>query len=154
MSPTRRQRPVPVARKKTQRIVEPHSYESVTRGIRIRVEPRYMEDQSSPEDGHFVWSYAVEINNDGVETVQLKTRTWRITDALGRTEEVRGPGVVGQTPVIPPGGSFNYTSGCPLKTPQGIMVGTYQMTDEAGDPFEVAIPAFSLDSPYTQRSMN
>jgi ApaG protein len=129
-------------------------YEAITRGIRIRVEPRYMEEQSSPEDSHFVWSYAVEISNDGSETVQLKSRIWRITDALGRTEEVRGPRVVGQTPVIPPGKSFHYSSGCPLKTPQGIMVGSYQMTDEAGKLFDVAIPAFSLDSPYTRRSMN
>lgn len=129
-------------------------YESITRGIRIRVEPQYMEDQSSPEEGHFVWSYAVEISNDSEETVQLKTRAWRITDAWGRTEEVRGPGVVGQTPVIPPGGSFSYTSGCPLKTPQGIMVGSYQMADREGKLFDVAIPAFSLDSPYVQRSMN
>jgi ApaG protein len=129
-------------------------YEATTRGIRIRVEPKYMEDQSSPEDSHFVWSYAVEIANDGAETVQLKSRMWRITDALGRTEEVRGAGVVGQTPVIEPGKTFNYTSGCPLKTPQGIMVGSYQMSDEAGKLFDVAIPAFSLDSPYTRRSMN
>jgi len=129
-------------------------YEATTRGIRIRVEPKYMEEQSSPEDSHFVWSYAVEISNDGNETVQLKSRMWRITDALGRTEEVRGAGVVGQTPVIEPGKAFHYTSGCPLKTPQGIMVGSYQMTDEAGQLFDVAIPAFSLDSPYTRRSMN
>ncbi len=129
-------------------------YEATTRGIRIRVEPKYMDEQSSPEDSHFVWSYAVEISNDGGETVQLKSRVWRITDALGRTEEVRGAGVVGQTPVIEPGKVFNYTSGCPLKTPQGIMVGSYQMTDEAGQLFDVAIPAFSLDSPYTRRSMN
>lgn len=129
-------------------------YEAITRGIRIRVEPQYMDEQSSPEDGHFVWSYAVEISNDSEETVQLKTRAWRITDALGRTEEVRGPGVVGQTPVIPPGGTFSYTSGCPLKTPQGIMVGSYQMVDADGKLFDVAIPAFSLDSPYVQRSMN
>ena len=131
-----------------------HPYEAITRGVRIRVEPRYMEEQSSPEDSHFVWSYTVEISNDGTKTVQLKSRIWRITDALGRTEEVRGPGVVGQTPVIAPGKSFHYTSGCPLKTPQGIMVGSYQMTDEAGELFDVAIPAFSLDSPYTRRSMN
>ncbi len=139
--------------KRTNRAVL-HPYEAITRGIRIRVEPHYMEEQSSPEDSHFVWSYAVEIANDGAETVQLKSRLWRITDALGRTEEVRGPGVVGQTPVIAPGKSFHYTSGCPLKTPQGIMVGSYQMTDEAGQLFDVAIPAFSLDSPYTRRSMN
>jgi len=131
-----------------------YPYEAITRGIRIRVEPRYMEDQSSPEDGHFVWSYSVEISNDGNETVQLRSRMWRITDAHGRTEEVRGPGVVGQTPVIEPGKAFQYTSGCPLKTPQGIMVGSYQMTDETGKLFDVAIPAFSLDSPYTRRSMN
>ena len=131
-----------------------HPYEAITRGVRIRVEPRYMEEQSSPEDSHFVWSYTVEISNDGTETVQLKSRIWRITDALGRTEEVRGPGVVGQTPVIAPGKSFHYTSGCPLKTPQGIMVGSYQVSDEAGELFDVAIPAFSLDSPYTRRSMN
>jgi ApaG protein len=142
----------PASTSKTQDTTYP--YEAVTRGIRIRVEPLYLEDQSSPEDGHFVWSYAVEISNDGVETVQLKSRTWRITDAVGHTEEVRGPGVIGQTPVIQPGESFNYTSGCPLKTPQGIMVGSYQMTDEAGKLFDVAIPAFSLDSPYTRRSMN
>ncbi len=129
-------------------------YEAITRGIRIRVEPQYMEEQSSPDEGHFVWSYEVEISNDSKETVQLKTRAWRITDGWGRTEEVRGPGVVGQTPVIPPGGTFSYTSGCPLKTPQGIMVGSYQMEDEEGRLFDVAIPAFSLDSPYTRRRMN
>jgi ApaG protein len=134
--------------------IAPHPYEAITRGIRIRVEPRYMEEQSSPEDSHFVWSYLVEIINDGTETVQLKSRIWRITDALGRTEAVRGPGVVGPTPVIAPGTSFPYSSGCPLRTPQGIMVGSYQMTDEAGQLFDVAIPAFSLDSPYTRRSMN
>ncbi|WP_082073025.1 Co2+/Mg2+ efflux protein ApaG [Hyphomicrobium sp. 99] len=144
--------PTSTARKAAAAAFQP--YEATTRGIRIRVEPRYMEDQSSPEDSHFVWSYAVEISNDGAETVQLKSRMWRITDALGRTEEVRGAGVVGQTPVIEPGKSFHYTSGCPLKTPQGIMVGSYQMSDEAGKLFDVAIPAFSLDSPYTRRSMN
>ena len=142
------------AQKRRSRRSTVQPYEAITRGIRIRVEPEYMEDQSSPEDSHFVWSYAVEISNDGPETVQLKSRMWRITDAIGHTEEVRGPGVVGQTPVIEPGKSFNYTSGCPLKTPQGIMVGSYQMTDEAGELFDVAIPAFSLDSPYTRRSMN
>src|SRR5690242_4022436 len=125
----------PTSTTKRQNTPATHPYEATTRGIRIRVEPRYMEDQSSPEDSHFVWSYAVEISNDGGETVQLKSRMWRITDALGRTEEVRGAGVVGQTPVIEPGKSFQYTSGCPLKTPQGIMVGSYQMSDEAGKLF-------------------
>ena len=129
-------------------------YETITRGIRIRVEPHYLEDQAQPDDSHFVWAYEVHISNDGAETVQLKTRYWRIIDALGRTEEVRGPGVVGQTPTIPPGSSFTYTSGCPLRTPQGIMTGSYQMSDEKGKLFDVAIPAFSLDSPYTPRSVN
>lgn len=141
-------------RRRALRAATAHAYEATTHGIRIRVEPTYLEDQSSPEDGHFVWAYAVEISNTGGEPVQLKTRRWKITDGLGRTEEVRGPGVVGQTPVIPPGETFNYTSGCPLKTPQGIMVGSYQMADVAGKLFDVAIPAFSLDSPYTPRSVN
>lgn len=129
-------------------------YEAITRGIRIRVEPHYLEDQSQPDDSHFVWAYEVQISNDGAETVQLKTRYWRIIDALGRTEEVRGPGVIGQTPTIPPGTSFSYSSGCPLRTPQGIMSGSYQMVDEKGKLFDVAIPAFSLDSPYMARSVN
>jgi ApaG protein len=129
-------------------------YEATTRGIRITVEPHYLEDQSHPDDSHFVWAYEVQITNGGAETVQLKTRYWRIIDALGRTEEVRGPGVIGQTPTIPPGSSFSYSSGCPLRTPQGIMTGSYQMVDETGKLFDVAIPAFSLDSPYMARSVN
>ena len=129
-------------------------YEALTRGIRVRVEPQYLEDRSSPEDGYFFWAYTVHIANEGDESVQLRSRAWRITDASGRTEEVRGPGVVGQTPLIPPGESFSYTSGCPLRTPQGIMVGSYQMADEDGTLFDVAIPAFSLDSPFAIRRVN
>lgn len=86
--------------------------------------------------------------------MQLRSRIWRITDGAGHTEEVRGAGVVGQTPVIEPGDSFSYTSGCPLSTPQGIMVGSYQMADAEGRLFNVDIPAFSLDSPFTPRRMN
>lgn len=129
-------------------------YEQVTHGIRVRVMPEYSDDQSTPEEGYFFWIYTVEIANESNETVQLKSRIWRITDAYGKTDEVRGPGVVGQTPVIPPGQSFTYSSGCPLSTPSGIMVGSYQMTDEAGQLFDVTIPAFSLDSPYAVRSVN
>ena len=129
-------------------------YEKITRSIRIRVVPDFSEDQSTPEEGYYFWTYTIEIANQSHETVQLKSRIWRITDAQGRTEEVRGPGVVGQTPVIPPGQSFTYTSGCPLPTPSGIMVGSYQMVGEAGDLFDIAIPAFSLDSPYVVRSVN
>lgn len=141
-------------RKKTASSMVPHVYEAATDGIRVRVSSDFREDQSAPDEDHFVWSYSIEIINDRDATVQLKTRVWRITDALGRTEEVRGPGVVGQTPVLPPGGTFSYSSGCPLRTAQGIMVGSYQMTDESGRLFDVAIPAFSLDSPYARRSLN
>ncbi len=129
-------------------------YEAVTRGIRVSVTPQYLEDQSSPEESQFFWAYTIEITNDSEETVQLRSRIWRITDASGQTEEVRGPGVVGETPVIEPGGSFSYTSGCPLKTPSGIMVGSYQMAGKDGVLFDVAIPAFSLDSPFVVRSVN
>jgi ApaG protein len=129
-------------------------YESVTRGIRVRATPQYLEDESSPEDDRFFWAYTIDISNEGSETVQLCSRHWRITDAEGRTEEVRGPGVVGKTPVLTPGTSFRYTSGCPLDTPSGIMVGSYRMTTETGEQFNVAIPAFSLDSPHAKRSLN
>jgi len=129
-------------------------YEAVTRNIRVRVVPLYSEDQSSPEESYYFWTYSVEIANLGNDAVQLKSRVWRITDANGRIEEVRGPGVVGQTPVIPPGQSFSYTSGCPLPTPSGIMVGSYQMAASNGQLFDIAIPAFSLDSPFMVRSVN
>ncbi len=129
-------------------------YESVTHKIRVRVTPEYVSDQSEPEDDYFFWSYKVEITNLGTDTVQLKTRHWRITDARGRTEEVRGPGVVGEQPVIEPGKSYSYSSGCPLKTPQGLMVGSYQMVDGGGKMIDVAIPAFSLDSPYNRPVFN
>ena len=129
-------------------------YEAVTRGIRVRATPQYLEEESAPEDDRFFWAYTIDISNEGSETVQLRSRHWRITDAEGRTEEVRGPGVVGETPVLKPGTNFRYTSGCPLETPSGIMVGSYQMTDEKGELFDVAIPAFSLDSPFVVRSMN
>ena len=129
-------------------------YEAVTRGIRVRVTPQYLEEESAPDERRYLWSYTIEIANEGSEVVQLRSRHWRITDGDGRTEEVRGPGVVGQTPTIQPGTSFRYTSGCPLPTPSGIMVGSYQMTTEGGELFNVSIPAFSLDSPHARRSLN
>ena len=129
-------------------------YETQTRGIRVRVKPQYLEDQSEPDDGRFYWAYTIDIVNEGTETVQLRSRHWRITDASGRTEEVRGPGVVGQTPTLQPGASFQYTSGCPLTTPSGIMVGSYQIATETGEVFNVAIPAFSLDRPGETRRLN
>lgn len=129
-------------------------YEAVTRDIKVTVEPDYLENQSSPTEDHYVWAYHVRIENVGGETVQLRTRHWRITDALGHTQEVRGPGVIGEQPVLPPGESFEYTSGTPLSTPSGIMVGTYRMEAPDGDSFDVDIPAFSLDSPHQPRSFN
>ena len=129
-------------------------YEAVTHGVRVRVTPQYREEESSPDESRYVWAYTIDIVNEGNEAVQLHTRHWRITDATGHTEEVRGPGVVGQTPVLEPGASFRYTSGCPLTTPSGIMVGSYQITTEAGQRIDVAVPAFSLDSPHTKRSVN
>ncbi|MGE0626777.1 MAG: Co2+/Mg2+ efflux protein ApaG [Hyphomicrobiaceae bacterium] len=129
-------------------------YEATTAGIRVRVRPSYVDDQSQPDENYYFWAYDVEITNLGAETVQLQTRYWRITDANGRTEEVRGPGVVGEQPRLEPGQSFNYTSGCPLRTPQGVMVGSYQMVNQDGRMFDVAIPAFSLDSPHLRPTFN
>lgn len=129
-------------------------YTKVTRDIRITVEPVFLEDQSIPSQNHFVWAYHVKIQNEGGETVQLRTRYWRITDALGRVQEVRGPGVVGEQPRLPPGKSFEYTSGTPLTTPSGIMVGSYQMETDAGEMFDAAVPAFSLDSPHQAIRLN
>jgi ApaG protein len=129
-------------------------YAETTRSIRVTVKPYYLEDQSSPTDNRYVWAYHVRIENRGAETVQLRRRHWRITDAMGRMQEVRGPGVVGEQPVLAPGQSYEYTSGTPLPTPSGIMVGSYQMTGETGELFDVAIPAFSLDSPFAVRSVN
>ena len=123
-------------------------YEKITRDINIKVRPFFLEEQSEPERNHFVWAYRVKILNQGGETVQLINRHWRITDNLGRMQEVKGPGVVGEQPILKPGESYNYTSGCPLETPSGIMVGHYEMTTLVGKRFLVEIPAFSLDSPH------
>jgi ApaG protein len=129
-------------------------YEETTRSIKVTVKPFYLEDQSSPTDNHYVWAYQVRIENHGPDTVQLRGRYWRITDAMGRIQEVRGPGVVGEQPVLAPGEAFEYTSGTPLPTPSGIMVGAYEMETHGGGKFEVAIPAFSLDSPHQPVRLN
>ncbi|MBI1180297.1 MAG: Co2+/Mg2+ efflux protein ApaG [Alphaproteobacteria bacterium] len=129
-------------------------YNAVTRHISVTVTPYFIEEQSDPEDNHFVWAYQVNIENQGRETVQLKSRYWHITDANGQIHEVRGDGVVGEQPVLRPGESFEYTSGAPLSTPSGIMAGRYQMETNGGEGFEIDIPAFSLDSPYQRTSLN
>jgi ApaG protein len=129
-------------------------YRAVTRNIEVTVTPRFMPDRSSPESGHYFWAYTIEISNLGAETVQLKTRTWQITDAQGREQEVRGAGVVGEEPTLAPGESFEYTSGVPLQTPSGFMAGSYGMVTPDGEQFDVDIPAFSLDSTSGGRTIN
>ncbi len=129
-------------------------YVAVTQDIEVTVEPEYVADRSEPEEDRYFWAYHVTVANRSGMTVQLRARYWRITDSTGRVEEVRGPGVVGEQPILNPGDSFSYTSGCPLKTPSGIMMGEYEMVDADGQPFAVEIPAFSLDLPGQARSIN
>lgn len=129
-------------------------YVAETKAITVSVKPTFLEDQSSPIEDHYVWAYHIRIENGGDSTVQLLSRHWRITDARGRMQEVRGRGVVGEQPVLKPGQSFEYTSGVPLSTPSGIMFGTYEMDDGAGATFQVAVPAFSLDSPHQARQLH
>ncbi|WP_186398417.1 Co2+/Mg2+ efflux protein ApaG [Stappia sp. P2PMeth1] len=129
-------------------------YRAVTRDIQVTVEPHYLADESSPDEGRFVWAYSIDIVNLGLDTVRLRARQWRIVDALGRLEEVRGLGVVGEQPVLAPGERFEYTSGCPLRTSSGMMEGCYEMETVDGERFEVAIPAFSLDIPGAARILN
>lgn len=129
-------------------------YSAVTREIRVQVEPVYLDDQSEPDNAQYVWAYRVQIENEGTETVQLLTRYWHITDGMGRVQEVRGAGVVGEQPVLSPGESYEYTSGTPLPTPSGIMKGSYQMSTPSGDKFDIEVPAFSLDCPHEARQLN
>ena len=129
-------------------------YRAVTRGIEVIVTPRYAADRSSVENNYFFWAYTVSITNQGRETVQLKTRHWRITDATGKRQDVRGAGVVGEEPVLKAGEAFEYTSGVPLQTPSGFMAGTYGMVSASGEHFDVEIPPFSLDSGEAKRTLN
>ena len=124
-------------------------YSATTRHIVVTVQPTYLADQSHPDDSRFVWAYRVQITNTGSDTVQLMRRAWCITDGSGRATKVEGPGVVGEQPVLEPGETFEYTSGTPLDTPSGFMQGSYHMVSTvSGDAFDIAIPAFSLDSPH------
>jgi ApaG protein len=129
-------------------------YRAVTHDIEVKVTPRFMSERSSPENGYYFWAYAIEITNHGADTVQLKTRHWKITDANGRLQEVRGAGVVGETPVLEPGKSFEYTSGVPLPTPSGFMGGSYGMVTSTGEDFDIEIPSFSLDSSNVKPTIN
>jgi ApaG protein len=129
-------------------------YEAVTHGVRVTVMPEFQSDRSEPDENRWFWSYTIEITNLGDAPVRLRARHWLITDAHGRRQEVAGPGVVGEEPLIAPGESFEYTSGCPLATSSGFMMGSYRMENAEGRFFEVEIPAFSLDVPATTRVLN
>ena len=122
-------------------------YTKTTHSIMVTVEATYLDDESRPRRNRYLWAYHVTIENRGVETVQLKSRYWRITDSLGRIQEVQGEGVIGEQPIIRPGERYEYSSGTPLSTPSGIMVGRYYMETRDGQSLEIDIPALSLDSP-------
>ncbi len=121
-------------------------YAETTAGITVRVAPRYLDEQSDPDSGEWAWSYHIRVENGSTDDVQLLSRHWIITDGDGRVDHVRGEGVVGDQPVIVPGGSYDYVSGCPLPTSSGTMTGTFTMAAREVL-FDVAIPLFSLDTP-------
>ncbi|MCU4181245.1 Co2+/Mg2+ efflux protein ApaG [Bosea sp. BH3] len=129
-------------------------YQAQTHGVRVSAAPRFMDAESSHAQGRYFWAYSIEIVNLSDQTVQLMTRHWIITDGRGEVHEVRGEGVVGKQPVLRPGESFSYTSGCPLTTPDGSMQGFYAMQDEKGAIFDVAVPLFPLDSPYVKKVLH
>ncbi|ASY55103.1 ApaG protein [Sinorhizobium sp. CCBAU 05631] len=129
-------------------------YRALTRDIEVTVEPYYLEEQSDPDDSRYVWGYRIVISNHSEIAVRLMTRYWHITDENGQVDEVSGPGVIGEQPLLNPGDTYEYSSGCPLDTPSGVMFGHYSMEAEDGETFNVAIPAFSLDSPGLVRTLN
>ena len=129
-------------------------YRALTHDIEITVEPFYLEEQSEPDENRFVWGYRIVIVNHSDDTVQLRDRYWRITDAIGQVDEISGEGVVGEQPILAPGDQFEYSSGCPLDTSSGMMVGQYRMERQDGESFMVDIPAFSLDVPGMARTLN
>ncbi|KAA0699412.1 Co2+/Mg2+ efflux protein ApaG [Neorhizobium sp. P12A] len=129
-------------------------YRALTRDIEVVVEPFYLEEQSDPDDDRYVWSYRIVISNNSTVAVRLVSRYWHITDQNGQVDEVTGPGVVGEQPRLGPGDTYEYSSGCPLDTPSGMMFGHYQMEADNGEVFDVDIPAFSLDSPGLMRTLN
>jgi ApaG protein len=133
-------------------MAEAYAYTAETDGVIVRVAADFMDEESSPEDHRYMWSYRIRIENRGARTLQLKTRYWRITDCEGRVQEVNGAGVVGQQPVLRPGGAFEYASGAPLTVPSGVMQGTYTLEDDTGGALVARIPMFALDSPYDTRT--
>ena len=129
-------------------------YQAVTRNIEVTVTPQYLPERSSPESNEYFWAYTIEIINRGAETVQLRTRHWRITDGFGRRQEVKGAGVVGKQPVLKPGESFEYTSGVPLPTPSGFMTGSYGMASVDGEAVRHRDPDLFARQPGSGRTIN
>jgi ApaG protein len=129
-------------------------FKAKTHGVSVTVMPVYIDERSNPESSQYFWAYRVVIENDSDQTLQLLTRYWKITDSNGHVEEVRGDGVIGEQPVLKSGENFSYTSGCPLSTPSGIMVGSYYMQNEKGEMLEIAVPAFPLDLPDIRPVIN
>lgn len=129
-------------------------YTKTTHGISITAMPRFLPDESKPEQRQFFWAYTIKIANHSATTVQLISRWWHITDGDGRSQDVRGQGVIGEQPVLKPDEEFSYTSGCPLTTPHGIMAGQFGMMDAEGRTFDVDIPAFPLHSPHVTLVLN
>ena len=129
-------------------------YSKTTNGVTVTVTPYFLDDQSSPKESHFVWAYQVNIKNSGNSSIKLNHRNWLIIDANGKVINVQGEGVVGEFPTIEPGESFEYTSGTPLKTNNGIMQGFYLVSQDNGEKLKIDIPAFSLDSPYNKKNVH
>ena len=154
MRSTKREVPPPLKRIRRRRGADSGAYEARTRDIVVRVSPVYLPEESSVEAGLYLWAYTVEIENHGAETVQLISRYWKITDALNRSNEVEGSGVVGEQPELRPREAFRYVSNCSLPTPSGAMVGRYQMMTESGEVFDADIPEFSLHLPGATRRYN
>ena len=129
-------------------------YQAVTHNIQVTVEPQFVPEESNPDEGRYLFAYSVEIANLGRAIIQVRSRYWHITDGNGRVQEVEGAGVIGEQPILHPGESFRYTSGCPLGTPTGVMVGHYQVETLEGNAFAVDIPALSRDAPFYKRTLN
>ena len=129
-------------------------YSKTTKGVTVTVTPYFLDDRSSPQEGHYVWAYQVNIKNSSSDTIKLNSRNWVIIDANGKIINIQGEGVVGEFPVLHPGESFEYTSGTPLKTTNGFMQGFYLMSQNNGDQLKIDIPTFSLDSPYDKKKLN
>lgn len=129
-------------------------YSKTSYGVTVTVTPYFLDDQSSPQEGHYVWAYQVNIKNSSSHTIKLSHRNWVIIDANGKIMNIQGEGVVGEFPILQPGESFEYTSGTPLKTNNGFMQGFYLMSQNDGEQIKIDIPAFSLDSPYSKKNLH